>query len=347
MNIEGILKEYTKYKTSVEGKSQKTMDDYFRRLKKFFDYYNIEDINDLINKNRKDIQDFIIDLAENGAVESTRNAYLTAIKELYRYMGNELDKNIDAKILYIPMAKVPKREAKYIDKEDKDAFISSITNLRVKTGVAIIFNNGARFSELMQITCSDIERGYKDIIGKGNKERRLWFSPQVKEIALEYINSDSMKVCGRKAIIEQNKVETDLLMLNNLGKPLTEKLFNKSLKVYGKKFNKSSRGEGKIDWYNQLSPHKIRHSFATEKLQEGADIATVRDAMGHSSISTTNNYVHSNKDRVKQIMMGGKEGEPSIEGYEQFFLKMAEDKRLFSRVKSAMLEMESADIWDD
>lgn len=348
MNIEDVLKEYARYKINVEGKSQKTISDYSKRLDKFISHFDINIVEDLTNKSRKDIQDFLIYLAENGAVESTRNAYLTAIKELYKYINNELNKEIDTKILGIPMAKVPKRESKYIDAKYKNDFISSITNLRTKTGVAIIFGNGVRCSELMQITCSDIMRGYKDVIGKGNKERRVWFNPDVIEIALEYINSDSIGVSGRKAIIESSGVKTDLLMLNNLGKPLTERLFNKSLKVYGKKFNESPKGKGKIEWYKELSPHKIRHSFATEKLQEGADIATVRDAMGHNDISTTNRYVHSNKDKVKEIMLGKKEeNEETVEGYEQLLLKIAEDKKFFNKIKDVMLEMERANIWED
>ena len=350
MNIEDVLKKYSAYKINIEGKSQKTIDDYFERLKKFINYFDIATVEDLTSKTHKDIQDFIIYLAENKAVETTRNAYLTAIKEIYKYINFELGKNIDSKILYIPMAKVPKRESKYIDAEYKYDFISSITNLRTKTGAAIIFSSGVRCSELMQITCSDIEKGYKDIIGKGNKERRIWFSPDVVKIALEYINSDSIRVSGRKAIIKESGVETDLLFLNNLGKPLSEGLFNKSLKVYGKKFNKSPKGKGKLDWYKELSPHKIRHSFATEKLQKGADIATVRDAMGHSDISTTNRYVHSNRDKVKEIMLEGKEETEEnaniMEGAELLLLKMAENKKYFDEIQKVMSEMEKANIWE-
>lgn len=331
MSIQELFDKWKDYKTKIEGKSEKSIDQYIYRLQQFNTELSINTKEDLVAKNCEDIKNWLMTLANNGNSERTRNTKLTAVKEIYKYLAEELDEKIDYKILNIPFAKVPKREVKYIDADDKEDFISKITNLRTKTGAAIIFGCGARYCELMQITCTDIENGYADVIGKGNKERRLWFDLWVQEIAKQYIRSYNMGVCGRKAIIEKCGIDTDLLMISNNGKPLEKWSFSRSMKIYGKHFNEDPLTEGRMDWYNQLSPHKLRHSFATEQLRRGNDIGTVRDELGHSSIATTNNYTHSSQDRVREAMLGEK---TKIEkDKEDFLKKIMENEELFNKIK--------------
>ena len=81
------------------------------------------------------------------------------------------------------------------------------------------------------------------------------------------------------------------------------------MKSWARKFNENPLHEGEIDWWEHFSPHKLRHSFGTEQLRNGNDIATVRDELGHSSIATTNNYSHSSQDRVKMAMLGQQDNE--------------------------------------
>ena len=341
MSIQELFDKWKDYKTKIEGKSEKSIDQYIYRLQQFNTELSINTKEDLVAKNCEDIKNWLMTLANNGNSERTRNTKLTAIKEIYKYLAEELDEKIDYKILNIPFAKVPKREVKYIDADDKEDFISKITNLRTKTGAAIIFGCGARYCELMQITCTDIENGYADVIGKGNKERRLWFDLWVQEIAKQYIRSYNMGVCGRKAIVEKCGIDTNLLMISNNGKPLEKWSFSRSMKIYGKHFNEDPLTEGRMDWYNQLSPHKLRHSFATEQLQNGTDIATVRDELGHENIATTNNYVHSNKERVRMAMLKEDERRTNITAEDKEILRMLmENPQLLQKAKE-MIEKEN------
>ena len=106
------------------------------------------------------------------------------------------------------------------------------------------------------------------------------------------------------------------------------------MKIYGKHFNEDPLTEGRMDWYNQLSPHKLRHSFATEQLQNGIDIATVRDELGHENIATTNNYVHSNKERVRMAMLKEEDRKPSITAEDKEILRvLMENPQLLHKAK--------------
>lgn len=341
MNIQELFDKWKDYKTKIEGKSEDSINQYIYRLQQFNNDLSITTKEDLVEKTCEDIKKWLMELANSGNSERTRNTKLTAIKEIYKYLAEELDEKIDYKILRIPFAKVPKREVKYIDADDKEDFISKITNLRTKTGAAIIFGCGARYCELMQITCADIERGYANVIGKGNKERRLWFDLWVQEIAKQYIKSNNIGVCGRKAIIDKCGIDTDLLMISNNGKPLEKWSFSRSMKIYGKHFNEDPLTEGRMDWYDQLSPHKLRHSFATEQLQNGTDIATVRDELGHENIATTNNYVHSNKERVRMAMLKEGEKKSSITAEDREILRIImENPQLLEKAKE-IVKMEN------
>lgn len=327
------LNRFKDHKIKVEGKLEKSVSQYLYRFEAFAEYMNIESYEDLVNIKANDVKKWLSDLADKGNGARTRNIKLTAIKEIYNYLMKEEKQIIDNDILEIKFAKVPKREINYIDKEDRDDFIQDIKNPCIKTGAAVIFGCGCRFSELMQITCTDILKGYSKIIGKGNKERTIYFPLWVQEIAKQWINGKRMK------IVKKNGKQTDILMLNKYGEPISLQGFSKGLKLYGKKFNDNPLTEGRMEWNKQLSPHKIRHSFATEQIQEGVDLPTVRDEMGHSNLATTNNYSHSNEDRVRMAMLREDNKSKEKQEYDEqmkYLKKIMENKELFEKIKEMM-----------
>ena len=226
---------------------------------------------------------------------------------------------------------MPRRETKYLDGDTARDLLAFTRDIRVKTGMAIIFATGVRFCELVQITCTDIENGYANIIGKGNKERQIYFPLWVQEIARQFMESK------RAEIVERNgKQNDDTLMLNDNGNVLIRRNFEGSMKSWARKFNESPLHYGEIDWWEHFSPHKLRHSFGTEQLRNGNDIATVRDELGHSSIATTNNYSHSSQDRVKMAMLG-KQEEKETNSKEERILKLLgklmENEDLFNKLE--------------
>ena len=324
--MEEIFNGFRDYKIKIEGKSKNSVDQYVYRIQSFLEYNNIKTKEDLISMKSSNVKNWLSSLADNGNSERSRNTKLTAVKEIYKYLREELKEQIDEDILRIPFAKVPKRESKFLDGDTAKDLLAFTKDSRVKTGMAIIFATGVRFCELIQITCTDIENGYADIIGKGNKERRIWFDLWVKEIARQFIN-------GKRAeIVERNgKQNDDTLMLNDNGNKLIRRNFEYSMKSWARKFNNHPLHEGEIDWWEHFSPHKLRHSFGTDQLRKGHDIATVRDEMGHSNIATTNNYSHSSQDRVRKAMLNetDKEKKEKLD----FLNKLMENEELFNKVR--------------
>ena len=332
--MKDIFNGFEDYKTKIEGKSKNTINQYIYRIQDFLKYNNIETKEDLISIKAKNVKMWLSSLADKGNSERSRNIKLTAIKELYKYLKEELKEKIDEDILRIPFAKVPKRESKYLDGDTTRDLLSFINDSRVKTGMMIIFSTGVRFCELIQITCEDIKKGYANIIGKGNKERTIYFSPQVQEIAMQFIN-------GKRANIvkKYGKQNNDILMLNDNGNVIIRRNFETSMKTWARKFNENPLTKGRLDWWEHFSPHKLRHSFGTEQLRMGNDIATVRDELGHSSIATTNNYSHSSQDRVRMAMLGEQNKNKENE-IMKLLNKLMENEDLFQKVLS-MVEKES------
>ena len=112
--MKDIFNGFEDYKTKIEGKSKNTINQYIYRIQDFLEYNNIETKEDLISIKAKNVKMWLSSLADKGNSERSRNIKLTAIKELYKYLKEELKEKIDEDILRIPFAKVPKRESKYL-----------------------------------------------------------------------------------------------------------------------------------------------------------------------------------------------------------------------------------------
>ena len=289
MTIDDLLKEFCIYKKDIEGRSDSSMNLYIKNIKEFCNAMEINDYNTLINTQAETIKKWVIELADKGNGATTRNNKLTSIKQLFLFLEDEKDIQVDRHINKIKFAKTPIKENKYATREIMEQLIAETTNQLVKAGIVIICTTGVRFSELLQITCSDIEKGSATIVGKGNKERTIYFSPECINISKKFINNK------RKKIVESKNIDSDLLFISKDGTLISQQSFAESLKHYAKKIG--------LYWYDEMSPHKLRHGFATNKINEGYPLQVVRDALGHSSISTTNRYVHSNDEDVKNMMI--------------------------------------------
>ena len=178
---------------------------------------------------------------------------------------------VDRKIGNIPLAKTPHKERKYADGDIAEQMIRISSNERVRAGISVMQCTGVRFKEMIQINCADIERGFAVIKGKGGKERTIWFTPSCARICKNFINN------------------------SDEGNVLTRQSFSKSLKICASRIG--------LYWSNEMSPHKLRHGFITEKLNKGVPIQVVRDMAGHSNMATTNNYSHSKEDAIKMAML--------------------------------------------
>ena len=289
MNIDKLLEEFKTYKIDVEGKAEDSINLYIKNIKKFCEDMNIKDYETLISTKAQTIKDWLSILAEKENTAITRNNKLSAIKQIFCFLEDEKEVAIDRKISKIKYAKTMQKETKYMDEIQMEELLTITTNQRTKAAIAIINNTGVRFAELIQITCTDIERGFAIIIGKGNKERTIFFSHSTIAICKNFINGK------RRHIVEKYNLDTDLLFLSDYGNIMKAQNFINSLKFYAQKMG--------IYWSSEMSPHKLRHSCITKALNDGVPIQVVRDMVGHTNIQTTNRYSHSKEDEIKRAML--------------------------------------------
>lgn len=296
MSINELYEKFKQYKIIVEGRGEKTLDDYKGRFDEFCQYKNISTEEELLKCTAQDIKDWLISLSEKGNTEGTRNTKLSSIKEIFRYLDEEEEKEVDRKIFRIKTAKVPYKESQYLEWQTFESFVSYIKNIKIRLAVMIMGYEGLRYCELAQIKCEDIIRGYAVVVGKGKKQRTIYFSPRVMELGMLWVNN------GRKKIVEKLGEDNGYLLIGENGKVLTRRYLEWDIKRLAKQYNEKTLTKNSIDWYEHLSPHKFRHTCATHLVEQGASETEVRDILGHNDLKTTSRYTHSSKDRIRQIL---------------------------------------------
>ena len=300
-----LLENFKKYKINLENISPKSIEQYEKDLTRMFEYLdkNINNDEDVIGITTNDVKAYIEYLAVNGKEPTTRNKCVAIIKSFYKYLYSEENLEIDNKILFIKRAKNKHKEPLWLEQDELNKYIKSIRCPRTKAMVEMLCYTGMRYSELVNITLDDFFSGKAIITGKGNKERQVYFgNTELQSMVYDYI------LKKRKKIIERTKKETNLLFINNNGNKMIAQNFIRTLKDNAKE----------LDRGNEMSPHKLRHSFITNALLNGEPISVVRDAVGHSSISVTNNYAHSTKKSIEELMNRNRKGE-----------ELENDKRMF------------------
>lgn len=291
-----LLNNFKKYKINIENISPKSMEQYEKDITRMFEYLgkNANNDDDVITLNANDVKEYIEYLAENGKEPTTRNKCLAITKSFYKYLYGEENIEVDNKIFLIKRAKNKHKEPLWLEQDEIEKYIKSIHCTRTKAMVEMLCYTGMRYSELINITLEDFLNGKAVITGKGNKQRQVYFgNTELQELVCNYIANKRTK------ILKRTKKETNLLFVNNNGNKMIAQNFIRTLKD-------NARG---LDRGSEMSPHKLRHSFITNALLNGEPISVVRDAVGHSSISVTNNYAHSTKKSIEELMNRSKKGE--------------------------------------
>ena len=286
-NINDLIDQFLNYMRVERGVSENTIEAYGRDLRGLADFVEKEgasckkiDINILTN--------YITYLSERLSRRSlARN--ISAIRTFFKFLVLEgvIQEN-PARFLEVP--KVSKTLPGILNEHEIELLLnqpsaSTPIGIRDKAMIELLYATGVRVSELVHLKISDVDLsvGYIKVKGKGAKERFVPIGEKAVSVLKEYIEKARSKFDKKRG--------SPYLFLNNRGKPFSRQGFWKMLKSYAKKAGIKKR----------ITPHIIRHSFATHLIKNGADLRSVQMMLGHSDISTTQIYTHIDRSYLKEV----------------------------------------------
>ena len=297
MNIETAIEDFLNYCVFEKGLSDKTKISYKNDLDIYRDYLNSKHITNINSISSDDIKDFLKKRSEEETTTIAHN--LTVIKNFHKYLLKEKLVNEDV-AEFIERPKLKKSLPKALSVEDVDNLLDikldTPFDYRNKAMLELMYGCGLRVSELVNLEMNDIDmiNCLIRVAGKGNKERDIPLGEYSIYYLQEYIDRrDSLlkkKTCNK-------------LFLNNHGQGMTRQGFFKNLKAIleDKGLNPN------------ISPHTLRHSFATHLVNKGADLRSVQEMLGHSDISTTKIYTKVSDEKV-------------IEDYNEYHLRSKKEE---------------------
>lgn len=278
------------YLTVELGLSANTRQAYERDLRLFCKTLGFKNSDALVNVSREQITGYMTQLKEKGLAAATIARKLAAIKAFYRFMTAEgyMDANpaevVEAGTKGIKLPRVLSEDevVRLLNQPD----ITSAEGFRDRTMLEVLYATGMRVSELISLTLERVDLNMKYIIafGKGSKERIVPLGSVAAEFLQQYLEKVRPKLthAGRNS---------NIVFLAFGGHELTRQRFWQIIRAYGRKANINKA----------LTPHILRHSFATHLLDNGADLRSVQELLGHSDISTTQIYTHLTNKRLRDI----------------------------------------------
>ena len=291
MNWQKAIKEYQMYLKIERGLSKNTIDSYTKDLEKLCLFLKENNISiSPIAIDTDIVKQFIYEVAKKLNPKSQARI-ISGLRSFFDYLVFEEYRNTNPTDL-LETPKIGRKLPDTLSQDEIDALINAIDlshpqGERNRTIFETIYSCGLRVSEAITLKNSDLffEEGFIRVLGKGNKERYV----PIHENAQSYITMYQKAI--RSHILPQKGFE-DTLFLNRRGKGLSRQMIFMILKNLAIK----------IDLKKKISPHTLRHSFATHLLQNGADLRAIQQMLGHESITTTEVYVHVDKSYLKQIV---------------------------------------------
>ena len=289
MNWDSLIKSFSTYLRIERSLSTNTIESYSNDLNKLSDFLTPKSIS-ATKVRLNDLKDFISSISEILSVTS-QSRIISAIKSFYKFLLIEnLIQTDPSENLVSP--KIGRKLPNVLTIEEINLIINSVESnnvgIRNRAIIEIIYGCGLRVSELTNLLLSNLflKQGYIKIVGKGNKER---LSP-IGSLAIDSLNDFLTNV--RPGLKINNKF-SDHVFINNRGTSLSRSMIFKMIKKYTLKANIKK----------DISPHSLRHSFATHLVEGGANLRAVQEILGHSSITTTEIYTHLDSNYLRSNLI--------------------------------------------
>ena len=270
--------EYLEYLELEKGLSQNTIDAYRRDLSDFAQ--GIEDIKSI---SRMTINSYVRTLRERKLAPTSVIRKVASLRGFFKWATSSgiLDKNPAATL---EQPKTPQRLPKIVSVKEIDEMLHNNLTPLEHVIMELLYSCGLRVSELVNLKINDIDLSSKYVrcFGKGSKERIIPIGEQAKFVIKEFLPT-------RDFLIKKFGLTTKNLLIKDNGKFVTRQDIYSFIHNQGKLIHKN------------ISPHTLRHSFATHLLENGADLRVVQELLGHSDVSTTQLYTHISKKRLKEV----------------------------------------------
>ncbi len=287
MNWQSLIKDFKNFLKFEKNLTENTIQSYVLDIKKLIDFieynYKNKKVDDFTNN---DIKQFIYTQSKIIGTRS-QSRLISSIKKFFHFLEIEklIEENPTDELEYPKIGlKIPET----LTTTEIDSLINFFKNsknnsLRNSTITEVLYSCGVRVSELINIKISDIffEDFLIKVNGKGNKERFVPMSKLSKIMIKDYISSERFNVIPKKGY-------QDFLFLNNRGQKLSRVMIFTILNIAKKR----------LGFEKNISPHLLRHSFATHLIENGADISSIQKMLGHSNITTTERYLHVSKKHL-------------------------------------------------
>ncbi len=286
-NNKDILEKYQIYLLTVKQKEEKTtVSSYIEDIYKYLEYMENNKIKTALDIEYQNITNYLKYLDNNNYETSSIIRKIVSIKLFHKYLSEEYKiKDISSKIIN-PRLRRKLPNILTIEEVDNllDIKLNTPFDYRNKAMLELMYSSGLRVSELVDLKLNniDLDNGYVRCLGKGKKERII----PIGEIAIEYLK----KYINEYRNSMKKGYYTENVFLNNHGKNITRQGFFLIIKNIAKEKN--------ID--KNITPHMLRHSFATHLLNNGANLRTIQEMLGHSSITTTQIYTNVSNDIIKE-----------------------------------------------
>ncbi|RIW33577.1 site-specific tyrosine recombinase XerD [Bacillus salacetis] len=289
--MESRLQDFIHFLIVEKGLAKNSVDSYQRDLKNYMKFLqNVDSANVWNEVQRVNITGFLSHLKSEGKSAKTIARHVASIRSFHQFLLREKVTEQDPSI-HIESPKMERSLPKVLSIDEVEALLeapqeSTPLGIRDKAMLEVLYATGIRVSELIRLQMDDVhlKMGFVRCIGKGNKERIIPIGKTAIEVLEKYLTD------GRPKLVRK-KHKDDSLFLNHHGKGLSRQGFWKILKGLA--------AEAKIS--KELTPHTLRHSFATHLLENGADLRAVQEMLGHVDISTTQIYTHVTKTRMKDV----------------------------------------------
>lgn len=297
MNIvkeQQILEMFMTYIQNERNYSDNTVVAYHDDILDFQTFLNQQHILNYQDVDYLLIRLYLTELKREEYSRSSVSRKISSLRSFYNFMLREEFVSTNP-FTYVSHAKSELRLPKFFYNEEMEALFQVVyendeaLTLRNRVILELLYGTGIRVSESADIQMNDIDRAYQAILirGKGNKERYVPFGSFFEDAMQEYLNK------GRKVLMKQHRKEHNFLLINHYGDPLTARGIRYAL----------TKVIEKASLTRKIHPHMLRHTFATDLLNNGADMRTVQELLGHASLSSTQIYTHVTKEHLKATYM--------------------------------------------